>query len=1083
VIREDDLVALSRARASCIFDATASSGDAGAMAAVSADAASVLAHLSQNPAVVIANENSPTQTVISGTTEGVLRVIETLTSAGIGATRIPVACAFHSPLVAGAQTPFSQHLDRLAIADPAVSVYSNTTAALYPTAPEAIRQRLVEHIASPVRFASEIDAMYEAGIRIFVEAGPGRVLTGLVARTLGDRPHLAVACDDPHGRGLQQLLLALAQLAVHGVELDIGPLFNGRGAQLFDLEAPPALDVPATAWWVNGHRAWPVQGDLPANALKPISGPVLSAPPNPTSPPSGNREALMHEYLGNVRQMFEATSNVMLTYLAETSLASSAVSHTLNHEQSAEPQQAIPAADVALPPLAPALVGVAGILVGSNGAAPLKMDDLESELIQIVSERTGYPIEMLGPDLDLEADLSIDSIKRVEILGVLTQRIGIRGDEALQELPEDLVRIKTIRGIVGALVAWSPSELQRPSLAPTPAPAGAGVAAPVLAPPAAPASVAPVTTETLEQLLVTLVSERTGYPSEMLGPDLDLEADLSIDSIKRVEILGAITQRLGIAADQAIGELPEDIVRIKTIRGIALALEQWAGGRPALPAISTGLPQLTAGSAAAVKTAHPIMRFIPSFAPTGRLGDSLASLTGSRVAATPKDSPLAAPIGDRLRAAGIGFQPERGSDLDVLVVLNALSEDWSRSDLGPIFETVRDALVASTRRVLVATRLGALSAGRIDPDLGLLGAGVGGMVRSLAKEWPDRVLQVLNFDSASDASFIVEQVCRELASSEGQLEVSYAGGVRRIMRPARVELSHAKPATDSIEEGSVILSLGGGRGITSMVLAELAQRSKLYFELVGRTRLVARESYAHLHDASDLVALRRRLAASGEFSDTASIEREARAIMANREIWTTIEHLNELGSEAEYHSLDVRDEEALARLIEDVYERRGRLDGVIHAAGVLEDRLSLDKTADSFERVFETKVAPAAVFSEKLPDGVKFVAFFSSVVGVFGNRGQADYATANDYLDKVALSLNGKSGTRYLSIDWGPWADSGMVSRDLLAEYERRGINLIAPELGVISFVDELLYGPRDNAQVILTAAEPSLLSAGGELH
>jgi hypothetical protein len=105
------------------------------------------------------------------------------------------------------------------------------------------------------------------------------------------------------------------------------------------------------------------------------------------------------------------------------------------------------------------------------------------------------------------------------------------------------------------------------------------------------------------------------------------------------------------------------------------------------------------------------------------------------------------------------------------------------------------------------------------------------------------------------------------------------------------------------------------------------------------------------------------------------------------------------------------------------------------------------------------------------------------VVGVFGNRGQADYATANDYLDKVALSLNGKSGTRYLSIDWGPWADSGMVSRDLLAEYERRGINLIAPELGVISFVDELLYGPRDNAQVILTAAEPSLLSAGGELH
>jgi NAD(P)-dependent dehydrogenase (short-subunit alcohol dehydrogenase family) len=103
---------------------------------------------------------------------------------------------------------------------------------------------------------------------------------------------------------------------------------------------------------------------------------------------------------------------------------------------------------------------------------------------------------------------------------------------------------------------------------------------------------------------------------------------------------------------------------------------------------------------------------------------------------------------------------------------------------------------------------------------------------------------------------------------------------------------------------------------------------------------------------------------------------------------------------------------------------------------------------------------------------VGFVAFFSSVSGAFGNRGQVDYAAANDALDKLALSLNESIKGRVVSINWGPWGGAGMVSAELEKEYERRGISLIELEKGIEDFLEELEYGAPDDAQVVLMCAD-----------
>ena len=169
----------------------------------------------------------------------------------------------------------------------------------------------------------------------------------------------------------------------------------------------------------------------------------------------------------------------------------------------------------------------------------------------------------------------------------------------------------------------------------------------------------------------------------------------------------------------------------------------------------------------------------------------------------------------------------------------------------------------------------------------------------------------------------------------------------------------------------------------------------------------------------------------------------------------------------------MRDGAAFGALIDALYARHGRLDGVIHGAGVIEDKLARDKTPESFARVFETKVNGALAIAKHVRDDVGFIAFFSSISATFGNRGQADYAAANDFLDRLAVTLKRRLAARVLSINWGPWGGAGMVSPELTREYAKRGIGLIDPDAGVAGFLDELLHGSAEQAQVILMRGDP----------
>jgi acyl transferase domain-containing protein len=169
VISDSALFELSESRGRAIKDTT--HDEAGTMAAVAADADAIAKALDGMEGITLANHNSPRQTVISGANAAVEAAIKKLETAGLAARLIPVACAFHSPLMEPARERFAEVLARQTFAKPHAAVFSNTLGGQYPEDPREIAALLASHLVRPVKFVDEIRAMYEQGARVFVEVG------------------------------------------------------------------------------------------------------------------------------------------------------------------------------------------------------------------------------------------------------------------------------------------------------------------------------------------------------------------------------------------------------------------------------------------------------------------------------------------------------------------------------------------------------------------------------------------------------------------------------------------------------------------------------------------------------------------------------------------------------------------------------------------------------------------------------------------------------------------------------------------------------------------------------------------------
>ncbi|MFF4187598.1 SDR family oxidoreductase [Streptomyces sp. NPDC001691] len=946
------LLDLSAHRAGAILDSLGA--DPGTMAAVTAaadDVERVLTEAGLGDRVVAANRNGPRQTIVSGPTALVEEALEQLRGAGHNVRRIPVACAFHSPLVAGAGERFAPVLARHPVRAPEFPVWANRTAAVYPDRPDGVRAELAAQIESPVRFAEQVEAMYAAGARIFVEAGPGTVLTGLVGQILGDRPHRAVACEPRPGAGLRGLLECLAQLAVAGVPVRAGRLLQGRGAMTERPEPP--------GWTVDGHLVRTRSGELLPGALKPARR--VSLETTTVTPDSGSRHddgELIADFLRTTRELVAAQRDVLLTHLGAAGGAAS-------------------------PPQVPALprpaetAPAAAVAEETSQALPARpvAVDIEQAVLAVISERTGYPADMIEPDLDLEADLSIDSIKRTEIVGELARRLA--GTRTFDDAEmEELSRART----VAAITAWITRHES---------PAGPETAT------AVPESADPAPSGPESEPIQGVAPRRCLLEPIPLGlpvvpPDADLHG-------RRFALLGG-----GATADEL----------------------------------------------------------------TTRLVDR-----GAQAVTYDTDR--------RLEAADGPF--------DGVFHLGAMaaedSTDGGAALLPGAFEVFRTTLRLAPRWLIC---------GRTVPGGGAdAGAGLHGLFRTIEREYGAIAARVVDLDPAATAARQADFLLAELYAEDRVPVVvrTEAGryGYTLVERGlGRLARTGAGPAGDGAAEAaalgldpdSVVVLAGGARGITADVALALAAASRCRIELLGRTPLPAGPEDPELAGAADATALRALFSARGE-PTPAAIEREVKNVLAGREVAHTLARLEQLGSPAAYRVADMCDAAAVAQAVKEIQAEQGRIDVVVYAAGVIEDRLMEEKDPESFRRVYATKVDGARALLDaaaQLPHGPRSAVLFGSVSAVLGNRGQSDYAAANDALAHVGEQWARRTGRRALTVHWGPWAPSGahggMVTPHLARQYARRGVALIDREEGALALLRELAWGDESATSVVYTASD-----------
>ncbi|MDQ7772684.1 MAG: beta-ketoacyl synthase N-terminal-like domain-containing protein, partial [Elusimicrobiales bacterium] len=467
-----DLFALSRLRGELM---AAGSGDRGGMLAVQAPLAEVEKAVKEEKLdLVIANKNTPAQFVLSGATAQIELAAERLAARGLKCTRLQVSAAFHSPLVAGAQKEFAAGLGRVKFNKPAAAVYSNKTGSPYPGDADGARLTLASQLASPVEFTAMIERMYADGIRIFLEVGPGSRLTGMAGQILAGKEHTAFALDASSGRknGVADMARALARLASLGCAMDLSAWEGGEAGAKDALEKKVSkLAVKVTG---AGYRSPRKPSAAPKRPVGAQRAPAPSAF-TPSAQPAQVSEAMRitQESMAAMQRLQEQTAILHARFLEGQEAAQRSFQALIDQQRvtlGGSPAP-LPAFTPAAMPAAQTPAPVRAVPAAPAAPAPVHSagPDVSGVLLEIVSSQTGYPVESLNPDMDMESDLGIDSIKRVAILSELQEKLP----QAPRITPEQLGIIRTLRQVGDHLAAGMPAGAAAASARPA-APSAAG---------------------------------------------------------------------------------------------------------------------------------------------------------------------------------------------------------------------------------------------------------------------------------------------------------------------------------------------------------------------------------------------------------------------------------------------------------------------------------------------------------------------------------------------------------------------------------------------------------------------------------
>ncbi|HXK10626.1 MAG TPA: SDR family NAD(P)-dependent oxidoreductase [Vicinamibacteria bacterium] len=762
-------------------------------------------------------------------------------------------------------------------------------------------------------------------------------------------------------------------------------------------------------------------------------------------------------------------------------------------------------------PAVPSLAGPPSAPEPTASAARPGGQDVVRKVLRIVAEKTGYPEDMLEMDLDLEADLGVDTVKQAETFAAVREAYGIARQENLK-----LRDFPTLKHVVQFVYDF------RPDLAPE----GPAVSAPPL----------PLGTEkapgktgegSVVQKVLRIVAEKTGYPEDMLEMDLDLEADLGVDTVKQAETFAAVREAYGIARQEnlKLRDFPtlKHVVQFVYDFRPDLAPE---GARapegpavppspisPPLQAVAEKAPMKAGQGSASLATLEAADRMprrvpVPSLRPPLRLckptGASLAP--GARVVVASDEGGVATALAADLHKRGVDVLALDGATekgevarrleswlkegpvqgvfwlpaLDVEPGIAGLDlasfREANRRRVKSLHEAMRvlyDSVAASGTFLVSATRMGGLHGQTPEGATAPLGGAVAGFTKAYKRERGDALVKVVDFAPDAPAADVAEALVAEALADPGIVEVGRHDDLRWTITLEERSARDGRPGLP-LTKDTVFVVTGAAGGITSAIVADLAAASGGTFYLLD---LVAEPSRTDpkialiRKDREKLkLALIEEARARGEKPTPVAIDRQIMGVERSDAALRAIESVEAVGGKALWRSADLLDGVAIAAIVDEIRRAHGRIDVLVHAGGIEISRKLAEKEAKEFDLVFDVKAD--GFFSllkaaEGTPIGATVV--FSSVAGRFGNAGQTDYSAANNLLCAMSSALRRtRPDTRAIAIDWTAWGGIGMATRGSIPQImAAAGISMLPPESGIPTVRRELVAGGGSGEVVV----------------
>ncbi|MFF6788762.1 type I polyketide synthase [Streptomyces filamentosus] len=926
----------------------------GVMVAVRAAEADVLPLLAgREDEVGIAAVNGPASVVISGAEAAVEKVVAVLEEKGIGAVRLSVSHAFHSPLMEPMLEEFGQVVSGLVFSEPRIAIVSNVSGGLAAAGELTDPEYWVRHVRQAVRFADGVRALEDAGVTTYLELGPDGILTAMAQACLEEPenallvPALRRERDEP-----ATFLTALGALFEAGVDVHWAALFAGTGARRVDL---PTYAFQRERYWLDAVAG--VGGDAAAHGLTATSHPLLSAvldlPDSDGLVLTGRLGLDTHPWLGD----HAVFGTVILPGSAFVELAVQATEHA--------GRTVVEELTIGAPLVIPPSGGVrVKVVVGAS-------DETGKQSLTVYSQ-------------------TVDG----DATGLWTRHAeGVVGDEAPEGEPYDLtvwppegaeeVPIgDAYDGLVGRGYGYGPVfQGLRRAWVRNDREMFAEVALPAQA--RGDAEACGLHPALLDSAFHASLFVEPG------GPDVP-RLPFSWHGI-RLHAAGATTVR--VRCDSNGPDTAQVDIADATGAPVVSVHHLVA------PPISDDQLRL-AGSASTDNLFRPAWQQAPAYpSASGDAGrhwavagpaETWAAVASRTLTPYPDVSALVAAVDGGAAVPDVVLLPCPPSGAadggDVPARLRAAAG----RTLAGIQTWLADERFASARLVVLTSGAVSTAPAAADGAADLVAGPLWGLVRSVQAEHPDR-LTLIDWDAARGTAGALRA-----AVLSGEPEAAVRDGV--VLLPRLVRTAAPAEETDGgvFRGDGTVLVTGGTGGLGALVARHLVERHG-----VRHLLLVSRRG----PQAPGAEELRRALLAAG--AETVAVE-----------------------------GCDVSDRAALAALLDDT--GRPPLTGVVHTAGVADNGVVETQTPERLDGVLRPK-ADAAWHLHELTRDRDLDAFvlFSSSAGLLVGGGQAPYATANVFLDALAVHRRA-AGLPAVSLAWGLWASTdGMAGQMGAADLQR----------------------------------------------